>query len=123
MSITDSSLAFFPQGWQHYQDQLSNALAHLEPVQLVLRAASNLSSIEELARHIISVRAGWFHYNLQEGDADLAAFTMWAQPGSPPRTAHELVSGLEKTWQVIQDVLGRYTHTDLKATVQDEWKG
>ena len=123
MSETRETLTFFTQGWQNYQNQLSRALAQLEPAQLALRAAPNLSSIEELACHIISVRAGWFHFNLQEGDADLTAFTTWAQPGSPQRSARELVSGLEKTWQVIQEVLGRYTLSDLQATVQDEWKG
>src|SRR2546422_7701852 len=29
-----------------------------------------------------------------------AAFGTWAEPGSQPRSASELVSGLEKTWQV-----------------------
>jgi uncharacterized damage-inducible protein DinB len=123
MNETRETLTFFTLGWQNYQGQLSRAIARLEPSQLALRAAPNLSSIEDLARHIISVRAGWFHFNLQEGDADLAAFTTWTQPGSPPRSAQELVSGLEKTWQVIQDVLKRYTLSDLQSTVQDEWKG
>ena len=33
------------------------------------------------------------------------------------------MSGLEKTWQVMQEVLGRYTFADLQSTVQDEWEG
>src|SRR5207248_6268702 len=47
----------------------------------------------------------------------------WDEPGSPARSASELVSGLEKTWQVMQEVLGRYTLSDLQSTVQDEWEG
>jgi uncharacterized damage-inducible protein DinB len=120
MSETNETLAFFAQGWQNYQDQLCKALAQLSPEQLALRVAPDLRSIDELARHIISVRAGWFHYNLEEGDEDFAAFCTWSQPDSPSRSASELVSGLEKTWQVLQEVLGHYTLADLQSTVQDE---
>jgi uncharacterized damage-inducible protein DinB len=69
------------------------------------------------------VRAGWFHYNLEEGDEDFGAFHEWYGPGSLARSADELVSGLEKTWQVMQEVLGRYTLADLQSTIQDEWEG
>ena len=111
------------QGWQNYQNQLGIALARLSPEQLALRAAPGLRSIDELTRHVIAVRAGWFHYCLEEGDEDFGAFHVWDEPGSLPRSADELVSGLEKTWQVMQEVLGRYTLADLRSTVQDEWNG
>ena len=123
MSETSETLAFFTEGWHNYQKHLSRALARLTPEQLALRAAPHLRSIEELARHIIAVRAGWFHFQLEEGGEDLRAFTPWGEPESPPRSADELVSGLEHTWQVIQEVLGRYTLADLQSTVQDEWDG
>ena len=123
MSETSETLAFFTQGWQNYQHQLSIALAQLSAEELALRAAPRLRSIDELARHIIAVRAGWFHFQLEEGGEDLVEFLEWAEPGSPPRSADELVSGLETTWQVIQEVLGRYTLADLQSTVQDEWEG
>jgi uncharacterized damage-inducible protein DinB len=123
MSETNETLAFFAQGWQNYQKQLIVALARLSPEQLALRAAPDLRSIDELARHVIAVRAGWFHYNLGEGNEDFGAFQKWDEPGSLPRSAEELVSGLEKTWQVMQEVLGRYTLQDLKSTVEDEWEG
>ena len=123
MSETSETLAFFTQGWQNYQNQLSVALARLSPEQLALRAAPDLRSIDELARHVIAVRVGWFHYNLEEGDGDFYAFHEWGGPGSLPRSADELVSGLEKTWQVIQEVLERYTLADLQAPVEDEWEG
>ena len=123
MSETSETLAFFTQGWQNYQNQLSIALARLSPEQLALRAAPDLRSIDELARHVIAVRVGWFHYNLEEGDEDFVAFHEWGGPGSLPRSAAELVSGLEKTWRVMQEVLGRYTLADLQSTIQDEWEG
>jgi uncharacterized damage-inducible protein DinB len=123
MSETSETLAFFTQGWQNYQNQLNKALAPLSPDQLALRAAADLRSIDELARHVIGVRAGWFHYTLEEGDEDFGAFHEWSGPDSLPRSADELVSGLEQTWQVIQEVLGRYTLADLQSPVQDEWEG
>jgi uncharacterized damage-inducible protein DinB len=123
MSETSETLAFFTTGWHNYQQHLSRALARLTPEQLALRAAPHLRSIGELARHLIAVRAGWFHFQLEEGGEDVRAFTTWGQPESPPRVAQELVSGLEYTWQVIQEVLGRSTLADLQSTVQDEWDG
>ena len=123
MSETSETLAFFTQGWQNYQNQLSKALAPLSPEQLALRAAPDLRSIDELARHVIAVRAGWFHFNLEEGDEHFGALSKWDGPGTHPRSAEELVSGLEQTWQVIQEVLGRYTLADLQSTVQEEWEG
>lgn len=120
MSETSETLAFFTQGWQNYQHQLSVALARLTLEQLALRAAPDLRSIDELARHIIAVRAGWFHFCLEEGNEDFGAFSAWDEPGSPARSADELVSGLAKTWQVMQETLERYTLADLQSTVQDE---
>ena len=123
MNETNQTLAFFSEGWHNYQHHLSQAIAHLTPEQLALRAAPHLHSIEELAQHIVAVRAGWFYYQLEEGGEALRPFTPWGQPESPSRSAAELVSGLQHTWQVIQDVLERYTLADLQSTVQDEWNG
>src|SRR5260221_6074654 len=108
MSETSETLAFFTQGWQNYQNQLSIALARLSPEQLALRAAPDLRSIDELARHVIAVRAGWFNYNLEEGDENFGAFNRWARPGSLPRSSAELVNGLVKTSQVMHEVMERY---------------
>ncbi|HZS75972.1 MAG TPA: DinB family protein [Ktedonobacteraceae bacterium] len=123
MSETSETLAFFREGWHNYQNHLSRALARLTPEQLAFRAAPHLRSIEELAHHIVAVRAGWFHFQLEEGGEDLRAFAMWGALESPPRSADELVSGLEYTWQVIKEALGRYTLADLQSIVQDEWNG
>lgn len=123
MSETSETLAFFSEGWHNYQKHLSLAIAQLTAEQLALRAAPHLRSVEELARHIVAVRAGWFHFQLEEGGEDLRAFAMWGAPDSSPRSAEELVSGLEHTWQVIQEVFGHYTLADLQSTVQDEWNG
>jgi uncharacterized damage-inducible protein DinB len=123
MSETGATLAIFAAGWQTYQDHLSAALAPLTTEQLDLRAAPELRSIGELARHIIAVRAGWFHIALREGDDAFAAYGGWDDPDNPPRTGAELAEGLAATWQVIREALGRYTLADLQETFQRERRG
>lgn len=123
MSDTNITLAIMTEGWKTYQDKLSEALAPLTNEQLALRAAPNLRSIEELALHIISVRVGWYHYVLGEGDDAFGAIASWDEPGNPPRSASELVQGLATTWQVMQEALARFSPTDLHATFEDEDDG
>src|SRR5260370_7328296 len=94
MSETSETLAFFTEGWHNYQKHLSRALARLTPEQLALRAAPHLRSIEELARHLIAVRAGWFHFQLAEGGKAFRPFTTCGDPESPPPSPDHLLTGL-----------------------------
>jgi uncharacterized damage-inducible protein DinB len=120
MSDANITLAILTEGWQTYQSALSKALAPLSNEQLALRAAPNLRSIDELTRHMIAVRAGWYHYVLGEGDDAFGAFASWQERGNPLRSANELVDGLAATWQVMQEVLTRYTPAVLQEIVFDE---
>lgn len=112
-------LAPFYKGWDNYQQLLVHAVAPLSPEQLTLRVAPHLRSIGSNAAHIIGARAGWLYYVLKEGDENLAALSRGDEPGQPARTAAELVSGLETTWQVIQDALQRWTIADLDEVFHD----
>lgn len=123
MSDANPTLAILTEGWQTYQDQLSQALAPLTPEQLALRAAPDLRSIDELARHIIAVRAGWFHNALHVGGDDFAAYQQWHWPDSPAREAGELVDGLAGTWRVLREALARFTPEDMRASVEREREG
>jgi len=98
-------------------------LVPLSPAQLALRAAPPLRSIDELARHIIGVRAGWFHNILGEGDDEFGAYHEWDQPDAPPRPASELVSGLEATWRSMQAALAHFMPDDLAGDVTGKRKG
>jgi len=80
MSEKNVTMAIMSQGWQSYQNHLSEALAPLSAEQLALSAAPNLRSINELACHIIAVRAGWFHAVLNEGSEDFSAFSHGMHP-------------------------------------------
>jgi uncharacterized damage-inducible protein DinB len=117
MGETNVTLAIMTEGWHTFQTRLSSALAPLTPEQLALRAAPQLHSIEELARHIIGERAGWFHYILGEGDDAFGAYHEWDRPDAPTRTASGLVEGLATTWQAMQSALARFTPADLTETL------
>jgi uncharacterized damage-inducible protein DinB len=108
------SLLSFYQGWETYQEQLLKAIEPLSHDQLSLRAAPHLRSINDLATHIIGVRAGWLYYTLEKGDEHLVSLA-----SQPARSAGELVNGLEATWRVIQDALSHWTIADLAAMVHD----
>ena len=114
MTENHTSLTTFYKGWDVYQQELSKAIAPLMPEQLALRAAPHLRSISEIATHIIAVRARWFHNLMGEGNEDIASIAEWDRADAPARSAAELVSGLETTWQLIQDALARWTPADLE---------
>jgi uncharacterized damage-inducible protein DinB len=112
-------LASVYKGWDGYQQHLVHALTPLSTEQLALRAAPHLRSVGIIATHIIGARARWLYYVLKEGDESLVSFGKWDNPGQPARSAAELLSGLEATWQVIQDVLQRWTVADLEVLFHD----
>ncbi len=106
-------VASFYKGWDGYQQHLVHALAPLSSEQLALRAEPRLRSIGVIARHIIGARAGWLYYALKENDENLVPLSTRNDADHSALSAAELVSGLETTWQVIQDALQRWTIADL----------
>ena len=70
------------------------------------------------ATHIVANRAWWFHARMGEGGDDLTPLELWAlgvceADVDPLHPAAELVAGLEKTWQMIEQALARLTPADL----------
>ncbi|HEY7349775.1 MAG TPA: DinB family protein [Ktedonobacterales bacterium] len=123
MAEQQTDLLPFYTGWDAYQALLIKAIAPLSSEQLALRVAPHLRSIGENVAHIISGRVSNFHLVMGEGGAELAPLEQWDVPGAPPRSAAELVSGLEATWQMIQTALVRWTPANLDdvfTEVQDE---
>ncbi len=114
MSEQQTNIFTFYKGWDGYQGLLTKAIAPLSAEQLTLRTAPHLRSIGEDSAHIIATRVGWFHGLMGEGDAEVAQMDDWDQPNATTRSAVELVTGLEATWQMIQRALNRWTPADLE---------
>lgn len=106
-------------GWHTYQEITIEALRPLNDVQLALRASPHLRSVDEIARHIIGARARWFYLLMGEGGDEFKAFGKWDRRGERTRSAQELVSGLERTWQGMQAAIASWSPEDWGKT----WPG
>ena len=116
MSQTEHQLSLSPfyAGWDVYQQHLVAAIAPLTSEQLAFSSPQN-RSVGMLVTHIVSARAWWFHTRMGEGSADLAPLGLWDENEEEPlRPAAELVAGLERTWQMIQNALAHLTSADLE---------
>src|SRR4051812_21857492 len=112
MSEGNFTLDIFYRSWKEYQDTLRQAIAPLTPDQLALRAAPDLRSVGEIVAHVISSRVGWFGDFLGEigsmpGAESLLAWD-WNMPEALPRTAVELVEGLDASWRFMADLLNKW---------------
>lgn len=118
--MADNQLSLLPfyAGWGAYNQRLVAAIAPLTQEQLALRTTPQHWSIGMYVTHIVASRAWWFHARMGEGGDDLTSLELWAlgvceADVDPGHTAAELVAGLEKTWQMIEEALARLTPTDL----------
>jgi uncharacterized damage-inducible protein DinB len=100
-------------GWKTYQEHLIAAIAPLTPEQLAFRLAPDLRPIVTVAAHIVAARVWWFRYVMLEGSEDIEPMVTWDDEGEPPRSAAELVAGLEATWAIIEAGLKRWTASDM----------
>ena len=113
------SLLPFYAGWGSYNQRLIAAIAPLTQAQLALRTTPQHWSIGMYLTHIVANRAWWFHARMGEGSDDLTSLELWAlgvceADVDPGHTAAELVAGLEKTWQMIEQALAHLTVADLE---------
>jgi uncharacterized damage-inducible protein DinB len=113
----------FYEGWKTYQQQVIAALAPLSNEQLALRAAPNLRSINMIVTHMVAVRVRWFMRASSEVHPQLAPLAGWDAPDAPSRTATELVTGLEQTWDMMQSIVAQWTPADFVAPLTHEWQG
>lgn len=120
MTDLHTSVSTIYEGWYTYQTRLIDSLAPLSPDQLALRVAPTLRSIGDTATHMISGRARWFYQIMNEGGDEFAGLSAWDGEGMPLRTASELVTGLEITWQGMQAAIARWTPDDWQQTYPGE---
>src|SRR5690349_21523920 len=95
------------QSWQDYQAALLRAIAPLTAEQMNRRFAPVLRTPGEIAEHIVYGRALWLYHTLGERVAEVKPLLRWDDAGDPPRSAAEIVQGLELTWQFISAYLTR----------------
>ena len=108
------------EGWRTYQSLLITAIAPLSAEQLALSTAPGLRTIDDIVRHMIGARGRWFNSLMDEGGQAMADLGTWDHPGSPPRTAADLVQGLETTWQVMHDAIARWSPDEWATTYPGE---
>ena len=123
MAEQHTNLLPFYKGWDTYQELLVKSVASLSDEQLALRITPNLRSLGENVAHIIGTRVGWFHMLMEQGDAAIEPLETWDAEGAPARSAAELVSGLEQTWQMVQNSLAHWTPADLDYIYEGEHEG
>ena len=93
--------------WQDYQEALKRAVAPLTDEQLGRRLLPGHRTPGEIAEHIVFGRALHLGRTLGADAAGVASYQRWEDEGDPPRTAAEIVQGLEVTWRIIEDRLMR----------------
>src|SRR5215207_7917255 len=120
---TPSTLDVIYENWRVYHEKLRDCIAPLTDEQLLLQPAARMWPLGQIVQHIISVRAGWFSYTLQDDDKAMNEYVSWGQRDSPERSAVELVRGLDETWAFIEARLQLWTPADCARTFPDEWDG
>lgn len=106
------------ESWQYYQSELKRVIAPLTEEQLSLRPVPGQRSLGELAAHIVFGRALWLHRVL--GQPELAPMLDWDKPEARPRTAAEVVQGLDLTWRILRTCLDDWTAEALRSTVPSD---
>jgi uncharacterized damage-inducible protein DinB len=109
MDDAQATLAVLFRGWHDYQGLLITALTPLSDEQLALRAAPHLRSMGEIVTHMIGARARWFYLALSIGGDVFAGLAQWDRRGMPARSARELITGLQTTWQTMQEAIASWT--------------
>ena len=128
-AIYPAGLSAFFEGWAKHQALVIGALRDLTPDQLLLRDAPQQWAVWQLAAHVAGSRAYWFYDILGEGDTTVREMFgverptvpgvaiddgLWEDDEAHPRTADELVDGLQRTWRVMDGCLRRWTAEDLE---------
>ncbi len=100
------------ESWQDYQEALKRAIAPLTDEQLQRRPIAGLRSPGEIAEHIVFGRALHLFRTLGEAAEELTVLHTWDDTGDPPRSAAEIVQGLELTWRYIVGCVMHGSPTD-----------
>jgi uncharacterized damage-inducible protein DinB len=87
--------------WLDYQNALVRAITPLSEGELQHRPLAGRRSAGEIAEHIVFGRALHLHRILGAQAGHLTPYHSWERPAASPRSAAEVVEGLQVTWKVI----------------------
>jgi uncharacterized damage-inducible protein DinB len=116
------TLADVYAGWDDFNKKLIEALAPLTDEQLDLRVAPSQRSAREIILHLVRTRASWFQL-LGATDPEWKPFLDWDRSGQPARDATEIVTGVEDTMRLLNDMLAGWAVSDLAEKYEGEWRG
>ena len=120
----------FLQGLGHLS--AANGCSHCAPDGRATRDtpfAAPLVGVGMIMTHVVANRTWCFHEKMGEGPADIADYTLWdnavcEENFNPNHSAATLVTGLERTWQMIYHTLARLTPADLEESIpMRNWLG
>lgn len=118
MTADEPALSERFRGWDSYQELLVSMARPLDSADRELRAAPHLRRLGDISAHIVAGHAWWFHTDLGEGRSALMRYVRRDEPDRPPASATDLVTGLERTWALLQDCLARWHPSDLDVTFE-----
>lgn len=126
MSRTLASL--YPD-WQQHAARIRDAIAGLSDEQLALRAGPQHGQIWQLVAHVAGTRVYWLCGVFGQPGADRTPWTHpltdegWEDDEAHPRSAVELVSVLDASWEIIRGALERWPVDELELTAKREING
>jgi uncharacterized damage-inducible protein DinB len=127
-TASSAGLNAFYDGWSGYQRALLDVIEPLSDEQVLIKPAPHQMAVWQLAAHMAGCRPYWFGI-LGEGSEELRdmfrveettvpdlplEFAGWEDNENQPRKAMELVNALQKTWEMIDGCLRRWSPEDLQ---------
>ena len=116
MTEKNIPLMTFYKGWASYQRSLVEMITPLSSEQLALPVGSHKWSVGMVIQHILGNRVWWFQLWMGEGNPELSSIMHWDpadDTSHPVINTPELLTGLDSTWDMINDALMRWTADDL----------
>ena len=110
----------FRDGWRQANEALIKAIAPLTPAQLATQVYPPAPIWGSVA-HMAGARVYWLCRICKEPGIERTPFTSdegWEDDLSHPRRADELVEALRTTWDVVEDVLGRWSEESFGQEVR-----
>jgi uncharacterized damage-inducible protein DinB len=124
----DLSVAHLYPDWPQYALRIRDGVKDLTPEQLALSAGPEHAPIWALAAHLAGTRVYWLCSVFGEPGADRTPFTDpegegWEDHLDQPRSGSELAWALDSTWEVVREVLDRWTVDELDRTAVRSYRG